>query len=37
MDELEQLQRENDRLLEEISQQLDEIINLISEMRGQND
>lgn len=34
MDELEQLQRENDRLLEEISQQLDEIINLISEMRG---
>lgn len=34
MDELEQLQRENDRLLEEISQQLDEIINLIAEMKG---
>lgn len=34
MDELEQLQRDNDRLLEEISQQLDEIINLIAEMKG---
>ena len=34
MDELEQLQRENDRLLEEISLQLDEIINLIAEMKG---
>lgn len=34
MDELEQLQRENDRLLEQISQQLDEIITLIDEMKG---
>lgn len=36
MDELEQLQRENERLLEEISQQLDEIINLIAEIKGKN-